>query len=182
VKQIKNLHIGLILLAFFVTTGILFGGRVLTTKLKVDGPMHRDLQRMKMIHHFKIKQEKDGITVSLGLQRVANLQQVLDYVQQKISLYYNQPVKTFKIADRRNRDLEEIRYQLSFYIEEAIVSGHYIQLKTAMDSYSGVTAKVYFDQNHLYLQLEKGRNYLYEVLPLNMQSMKSNDISGGDAV
>jgi hypothetical protein len=184
VKQFKNLHMGLIILAFLVTVGLLFGGRVLTTKFKVEGPLARDLHRIKAISDFKLKQERDGITVAFKLQKVGNLQQVLDYVQQKVFLYYNQPVKTFKIVDRRNHSLEELRYQLSFYLEEAIVSGHYIQLKTAMDSYRGVIVKVYFDPSNLYLQLEKGSNYLYEVLPIptNMQRpMRASSITGGDS-
>jgi hypothetical protein len=182
-KRIKNLQIFLIVLAFLITIGALFGGQALTTKLKVEGPLQRDLRRMKAIQDFKLKQEKDGITVSFKLQRVDNLQQVMDYVQQKVLLHYNQPVKTFKVVDHRNRYLEELRYQLSFYLKEAIVSGHYIQLKTALESYQGVKAKAYISQNNVYLQLEKGGNYLYEVLPINfnLSSTNPNNISGGDS-
>jgi hypothetical protein len=181
VKQIKNLQVGLIVLAFVITIGGLFGGQTLTTKFKVEKPLQRDLYQMKAIRSFKIKQEKDGITIALKLQKVDNLQQVLDYVQQKVLLYYNQPVKTFKIADRRNPYLEGLRYQLSFYLKEAAASGHYIQLKEALDSYRGVKAKAYFSSDNIYLQLENGHNYLYEVLPIGTQSMAVNNISGGDS-
>jgi UPF0288 family protein (methanogenesis marker protein 3) len=168
-------------LGFLITIGGLLGGQTLTNKFKVEEPLHRDLHRMKEISSFRVKQEKDGITINLKLQKVENLQRVLDYVQQKVVLYYNQPIKTIKIADQRNRYLEGLSYQLSFNLEEAAVSGHYIQLKTALESYPGVKAKVYFSQNDMYLQLEKGKNYLYEVLPIATQSMAVHNPSGGDS-
>ncbi len=178
-KQIKNLQIGLIVLAFLVTIGLLFGGQVLTAKLKVENPLQRDMHQMKAIRDYKVKEEKNGLTVTVKLQKVDDLQKVLDYVKQKVGSYYDQPIKNIKIIDRRNHDLESLRYQLSFYLEEAVVSGHYIQLKTALESCPGVKAKAYFSQGSMYLQLEKGRNYLYEVLPNHLQPDKG-DINGGD--
>jgi hypothetical protein len=173
--------VGLIVLAFLVTVGALFGGQALTAKLKVEDPLQKDLHRMKAIRDYKVKEDKDGLIVTVKLQKVDDLQQILDYVQQKVVGYYNQPIKSFQIIDQRNHDLENLRYQLSFYLEEAIVSGHYIQLKTALESCPGVKAKAYFSQYNLYLQLEKGRNYLYEVLPVHLESEKSNNLGGGDA-
>jgi hypothetical protein len=181
VKRIKNLQIGLIVLAFCVTIGVLFGGQALTAKLKVEDPLQRDLHQMKAIRDFKVKEEKDGLIVTIKLQKVDDLQYVLDYVQQKINNYYNQPIKNIKIVDHRNHDLESLRYQLSFNLEEAIVSGHYIQLKSALDGCKGVKAKAYFSQKNMYLQLEKGRDYLYEVLPIHLQLEKNNILGGGDA-
>ncbi len=178
-KRIKNLQLGLIVLAFLVTIGMLFGGQALTAKLKVENPLEKDLRQQKAIRDYKIKEEKDGLAVTVKLQKVDDLQKVLDYVKQKVASYYNQPIKSFKIIDRRNQELESLRYQLSFYLEEAIVSGHYIQLKTALESCPGVKAKAYFSQNSMYLQLEKGRNYLYEVLPNHLQPDKG-DINGGE--
>ena len=180
-KRIKNLQIGLIILAFLVTIGALFGGQALTAKLKVEDPLQRDLHQMKAIRDYKIKEEKGGLTVTINLQKVDDLQNVLDYVQQKIGNYYNEPIKNIKIVDHRNHDLESLCYQLSFNLEEAIVSGRYIQLKAALDSCQGVKAKAYFSQNNMYLQLEKGRNYLYEVLPIHLQPEKNNMVNGGDA-
>ncbi len=177
-KQIKNLQMGLIVLAFLVTLGLLFGGQVLTAKLKVENPLQRDMHQMKAIRDYKVKEDKDGLIVTVKLQKVDDLQKVLDYVKQKVASYYNQPIKNFKIIDRRNHELESLRYQLSFYLEEAVVSGHYIQLKTALESCPGVKAKAYFSQSSMYLQLEKGQNYLYEVLPNHLQQDKGD--RGGD--
>ena len=140
--------------------------------------MQRDMHQMKAIRDYKVKEDKDGLIVTVKLQKVDDLQKVLDYVKQKVASYYNQPIKNFKIIDRRNHELESLRYQLSFYLEEAVVSGHYIQLKTALESCPGVKAKAYFSQSSMYLQLEKGQNYLYEVLPNHLQQDKGD--RGGD--
>jgi predicted RND superfamily exporter protein len=181
-KQIKNLQIGLIILAFLITAGGLFGGQFLTNKFRVEKPLHQELQRIKAIRNFQVKTEKDGVNVTLKLRKVGNLQQVVENIQQKVFSYYNQPIKMLRINDNRNHYLEDLRYQLSFYLQEAAVSGHYIQLKTALESYSGVKAKVYFGPDSMYLQLEKGANYLYEVVPIVAQVVTHNNPSGGDTV
>ena len=180
-KRIKELKVGLVILAFLITIGVLFGGQALTTKVKVDTPLKRDLYSLKDIQSFSVKQEKDGIIISLKLRKVDNLQKVLDFVQQKIALYYGLPVKEFKIADQRNRSLEQARYKLAFYLQEAAVSGHYIRLKEALDSFKEVNAKAYVSQNYIYVQLEEGRNYLYEVVPVPTRTIAVNNNLGGDS-
>ncbi len=181
-KRIKNLHIGLIVLAFLITVVCLFGGQALTTKYKVEDPLNREMHKIKAVQKFRIKQEQDGVTVSLKLQKVKNLQVLLDGIRQKVQTYYNLPVKAFQITDHRNNDLEEVKYQLSFYLEEAVNSGHYIQLKDALEANKKVEARVYFSSNYIYLQLEAGQNYLYEVIPNGLQNVTvNNTLAGGES-
>lgn len=181
-KRLKNLQVGLIGLAFLITLGCLFGGQLLTNKVKVEAPLKRALYHRKDIRHFDVKNERDGIVLSLKLRQVKNLQKVLEYAAKKTEHYYGLPVKGFKIIDHRNPALEHVRYKLGFYIEEAAVTGHYIQLKQALDSLPGIDAKAYIGQNGIYLQLDKGNNYLYEVIPLPNRTTAVNHGAGGDSV
>ena len=181
-KKISKLQIGLVLVAFLATAGLLFGGQALTTKIKVDNPLQHEIKSIKGVQTFSIVTVKDGLQVKLKLKQVQDLQQVLELVKQKVQFYHEKPVTSILIEDHSDQRLREVRYQLSFYLEEAVASGHYIPLKQALDSYQGVLARVYFSQDQIYIQLEEGKHYLYEVLPKQMSGIKPNEMTGGGSV
>ncbi len=184
-KPIKNLQLWLIFFAFIVTLGILFGGQALTAKVRVDNPLKRDVYTIDGVKKFELLQDKEGIKVKLQLKKVENLQEVLDRVQQKVTLYYHKPVQEIQITDHSNQRLREVRYQLSFNLEEAVGSGRYVQLKAALESYSPIKSRVYFSRDYIYIQLEDGLNYHYEAFPRQLNGLNravAQGITGGDPV
>jgi hypothetical protein len=184
-KSLKNIQAWLVLVAFVATVGILFGGQGLVTRLRVDNPLQKEIAAVKEVHHFKVESVNNGLQVKLSLSKVKDLQEVLDLVKQKVQFYQNKPVKSFVISDRRDSDLKQIKYQLSFYLEEATVSGNYTRLKDELESLPGVLARVYLTPDYVYLQLEKGNHYLYEAIPrLNQgdRNYNGNSMNGGESV
>ena len=180
-KYIKELKYWLVLLAFLVTIGVLFGGQKLADKLRVDQPLKREILAIKGIKDFRVEPQKDGLRVDLQMKAVPNLQTVLDLVAQRVKFYYDKPVLAFKIKDHPNNRLEAARYRLSFYLEEAIASGHYIQLEAALHNYRDLKTKVYLSQDFIYLQYEDGASYLYQALPRNSRLLPvTNGVIGGD--
>jgi hypothetical protein len=103
------------------------------------------------------------LRLNLQLKQSRDLQQVLNATIKEVEFYYKKPITELMIDGRPNARLEQIRYELSFYLEEALVSGRFIQLKTAVESFNrpGTSAKVYLERRFIYLQLETGSNYLY---------------------
>jgi uncharacterized FlaG/YvyC family protein len=184
-KSIKNMQIWLIFLAFIVTLAVLFGGQALTVRMQVDNPFKHDIYAIQGVKKFKMIQDKEGIKVQLQLNRVANLQQVLDPIQQKVKFYYHKPIQEIQITDHSNHRLQEIRYQLSFNLEEAVVSGHYVQLRAALESYPQIKSRVYFSRDYIYIQLEDGSYYHYEAFPRQVNGMSRalvQGLMGGDSV
>jgi len=181
-KMDKNLQAGLIVIAFILTVAILFAGKALTTKLKVDQPLAKEVKKIKVVEKFKVETVQNGITVNLKLRKVADLQVVLDEVKQKVQAYEHKPVREFEIISNPNQALKDIQYQLIFYLEEAAVSGRYTQLLKALDSFDGVSAKVYLSTDYVYIQLEKGSNYLYQAIPRIVKvTQNQNAVMGGES-
>jgi hypothetical protein len=184
-KPIKNIQIWLIFLAFVLTMVVLFGGQALTARLQVDKPFKHDIYAIKGVKKFEVTQDKEGVKVQLQLNRVINLQKVLDPIQQKVEFYYHKSLREIRIADHSNDRLEEIRYQLSFYLEEAVISGRYVQLKSALDSYPQIRSRVYFGRDYMFIQLEDGSYYHYEAFPRQVNGMSRalvQGVIGGDSV
>ncbi len=184
-KPIKNIQIWLILAAFIVTLAVLFGGQALTARFQVDNPLKHDIYAIKGVQKFEVIQNKEEVRVELQLNRVANLQQVLDPLQQKVEFYYHKPLREIRIKDYSDDRLKEIRYQLSFYLEEAVVSGRYVQLKSALDSYPRIKSKVYFNRNYIFIQLEDGAYYHYEAFSRQTNGINrilAQGVVGGDSI
>ena len=166
-KITKNIQGWLVAVAFLATVALLFGGQAINAKVRVENPLNQHLKAMKLVTAFKVKPAGDGLQLYLKLKQSHDLQKVLSAVTQEVEFYHKKPVTEIVIDNHSNPQLEQIRYQLSFNLEEALASGHFIQLKTAFAAYNrpGTLAKVYLDRRFIYLQLENGKNYLYQAVP-----------------
>lgn len=184
-KLFKNLRTWMVIAAFIITIALLFGGQALNTKLKVTGPLQTELSSKRQIQHFTVRPVEDGVRVELTLGQTADLKELLDFVKMKVELYHQKPVTSFVIKSNPNQHLEKIRYDLSFYLEEAVASGHYIQLKSALDNLkgNGLSSKVYLTDDYVYLQLEEGSHYLYQAVPRTSRLVTlNNTVSGGGSI
>ncbi len=181
-KRLNDLRLWLVLLAFLGTVGILFGGQKLATRFRSEDPARRSISAIKGVRNFKVKRLSEGLIVELKLDKVGNLETILDMIKQKVELHYNQPVQYFQINGRPDQKLKQVRYDLSFYLEEALVSGRYIQLKQAMEGFRPVKARVYLGTDFVYIQLENDNHYLYEAIPRRSKIVSANNNQGGDSV
>lgn len=181
-KKLKDLRLYLVLLAFLVTVGVLFGGQKLVAKYRSEDPTRRAIGAIREVRDFEVKQASDGLTVELKLDKVGNLELLLDEIKQKVEAHYHQPIRNFKITGRPDQQLQQMRYNISFYLEEALVSGRYIQLKEALDGYQPVKAQVYLGTDFVYLQLENDDHYLYEAIHRGSKVLSTNNNQGGDSV
>jgi hypothetical protein len=166
-RHTRSMQGWLILLAFFVTVVVLFGGQIITAKFRVDNPLKQRLAKIREIRGYTVEEAGDGLKLHLKLDKCHNLQAVLNSALREVEFYHKKTVKSISITDYPDYQLEQTQYQLSFYLEEAVASGRYIQLKSALDSFNrkGMTARVFLDNEFIYLQLEEGKNYLYQALP-----------------
>jgi hypothetical protein len=179
-KPVKNMRAWVIALAFVITLTAFFSGQVISKKFKTTDPLKREFSKIKSIESFSINQADNGVNVNLKLGKVNNLRTILDKVQERVKFYYNKPVKSFTITNHANKRLEEVRYQLSFNLEEAVYTGRYLQLKDTLNSYRGLKVKVYFSPSFIYLQLEDGQNYYYEAYGRPVALVRDNTRLGGD--
>lgn len=179
-KPVKNIHVWLVVLAFVITLGTLFGGQAIAKKFKTTNPLKKEFSKIKAIKSYSVDQEDTGINVNLKLAKVDNLQRVLDKVAERVKFYYHKPVKSFTITNYSNKQLEEARYQLLFNLEEAMLTGRYTQLKNALNSYHNLQAKVYFSANFIYLQMDDGKYYHYEAFARPVRLNGDNTQFGGN--
>jgi hypothetical protein len=185
-KITKNIQGVLVAGAFLATLIVLFGGRALAMKFRVDNPLNQHIKTVKAVRSFKVEPVGEGLQLDVALRQNSNLQMTLEAIVKEVEFYHKKTVTAIVIADRANDRLEQIRYQLSFYLEEALASGHFIQLKKALDvcgAQNGITAKVYLTPKFIYLQLETGTAYLYQAIsrPEYPVVARNRQLEGGGA-
>jgi len=181
-KFVKNLKIWLALTAFLVTVGVLCGGQIIAAKLKVNDPLLKEIGTVKAIRNFTVKPMEQGLVIDLTLLKTPDLQATLDFVKDKTEFYHKKKVVAFNIIDHSDQRLRKLRYELSFYIEEALASGEYVKLKAELDSLAapGVVSRVYLSKDFLYLQLEAGHDYLYRAIPRGQAKTATDGGIGGE--
>ena len=179
IKKFGKRQIITLAVAFLATMGVLFGGQALNSKFRVDDPLKHDAMAIRGVQQFKLIPDKDNVRVELKLGKVSNLESLLERINDKVLHYQGKPVTDFQIVSRSDSQLDQARYQLSFYLEEAAVSGRYIQLKEALDTMKGIDARVYLGQNFIYIQLEQGSHYFYQAVPRQARNLNIDNVTGG---
>ena len=166
---LRGLRPGLITVAFAMALAGLIGGWSLAHNLQVEKPLAGQLKALPGVRNYRITPAADGEQrLELSLERVPDLEQLMDRVAATIGKYQKAPIGEIVIHDAR-AGLEQVYYQLRFSLEEAMATGRYTRLRSDLGDLSrrfGLhRAQVYLGQRFVYVQLEKGPKYLYEVLP-----------------
>ncbi len=166
-KPLENTTKGLIIaIAFAITLAVLWLGQDLIYKWQVKEPLQKDFFEVKEVQKIKVVPGvNEGVLVLLELKRVKNLQNILELVERRVAERHQKTVMGFRIQSNPNALLEEARYQLSFYWEEALARGRFIQLKKVLAEFEAVQAKIYLGEKYLYLQLEDQKHFLYQAIP-----------------
>lgn len=159
---------GLALLAFIIILAVLLAGQTLARNLRVDRPLAREIKALPGVARYEIEEGRDGLVLRLTMNRVPNLEDAAAKILAAVEKRHDLPVTSVEIADRRG-DLASAYYELRFSLEEARTTGRYSILGAALADLAARhgldCARVYPGSRFLFVQLEKGRAFLYEALP-----------------
>jgi hypothetical protein len=169
----RQIRLGLALVVFVLTLAVLIGGQGLARNLGVDRPLAKELATVKGVKSFTLSHEGDGSSrLELTLDRVPDLEKTIGEAVGIVEARQKEKITSIVIKDRR-QGLEHIYYNLRFNLEEAYATGRYVQLRDRLESLMRgehlTKARIYLGTRFTFVQLEKGRAYLYEVLPRSVE-------------
>jgi len=164
----RQFRLGLALVVFAVTIILLIGGQGLAKSVRVDRPLARELDSIAGVLDHALAQGTDGAHLELTLARVPDLEQTITRVLAAVAERQEEPVVEVVIHDHR-QGLGAAYYDLRFGLEEAMATGRYTALQKDLHrlarQYHLDRALAYLGQGFVYVQLEQGSAYLYQVLP-----------------
>lgn len=165
--NLHNVRWPALVISLAVTLALLFGTNYVVQMRTVDEPLKSLYQSSGFVQNVAVSRVGSGKHVSLKLNKVPDLAiayQRLDRETQR--LMGNKPYR-IDLVDNRSPELEAAFNRLNLYAQEALVVGNFAEMASRVQTEAGalgITAKVGVDGERVYLQLEKGDHYLYELL------------------
>lgn len=179
--QIKGVRIYVVLVVILVIMGILFGAQYFYQRYNVEEPLFKLYSQTKLvdnIKNMKLEQQGDTVSVVLALNRTDNLRRAYQELYRSTGQVLGSQQFQMQIKDTRNKELENIYERSQFVIYEALIKGDFPQMAAAIErnaGNSGATARVFMDDQNVYVALYKNQNYLYEVV--SRKAVNSTDIN-----
>lgn len=167
--QIKGIRVYVVIAAVFVTLAVLLAVQFMYQKYNVEQPLFKLYSQTKLVKKVPtIEQKGTTVNVILDVAKTDNLRQAYrdlsDYTEQIIG----DTKFTIVLKDNRNAALEDVFYQSQFVIYEALVKGDFTKMADVVQQNAvkaGATSKVFIDNDYVYVEILKGSNYLYEIIP-----------------
>jgi hypothetical protein len=147
-----------------VSLVVLFGGWQAYQRLNLVNPLKTKLQTIQGVQSVQVVNGNPNvITVQLG--KVKDLQTTYHSLTQTITetLGSNQPIT---ILDHRNSILTQDDESLQPIILEGLAKGNYVEMILQVKQAAvklGINVRVTMDSQNVFVQLEQGSYYLYDV-------------------
>lgn len=166
-------------IALIITVACLLIVQAVWQSYVVDLPLDKALNDIDGVLRVTLDEShkmNDSKTIYVTLDNTTNLQKTYKEISTKIEQTLKSSEYTLEIKDKRSTELEQTYYDIHYYIQKAIVDGDFPLLEAKVREKAdlgGATAKVYVDEQNIYLQLAKNDSFLYSVVA------RQSDKTGG---
>lgn len=184
-----GLKIPIILLALVAGLMVLLGGQWAYNKYSLHNPLEQKLGAMDFIVEYTFDHDGETPVVNIKFDSPANLpgnlMEEYEKVNELMKKIVNKGAFQINLIDQRDQVLKDIYYESQFVIQEAIIQGNYRQMAALVHESAlsaGAEAKIYIGTANIYLQMEHGDNYLYEIIPRETLPGALSPVRGGGGV
>lgn len=147
---------------------VLLSGQKIYERYYIDQPLFKIYKEIKAVEDVQVEDYKQEKKILVTIDPQANLKQIYSLVDEQTREVYGNKKYALAIQDKPSRLLENIMVDLEPYIYQGLATGQLVDMVTGIKTKSataGVDAKVYMDNQRVYLVLRKGNNYLQEIIP-----------------
>lgn len=157
-------------LFFAITLFILYIGQNLWFNYSVKEPLTKELNNISGVNKVAFQQRykfKEPLYIDITLANVSNFHITYTKIDETIKHFIGQRQYELSITDNRTDELEQLYYDIHYYIEEALVNGNFPMLAAkASEIANTIDAKsqIYIDSKNIYVHLYKNENSLYMLI------------------
>ena len=156
-------------IALILTVAGLYIGQALWQNYSVDLPLDKALKVIDGVEKVTWdngKNMNDTVNINILLNKTANIKDTYGEISDKIEETLKDRQYELSIDDNSSPELQQVYYDIHFYIEKAIVDGDFPLLDQKAQekaAAAGAAAQVYVDADNIYLQLTKDDFSLYSI-------------------
>lgn len=179
--QWKGLKIHLIIFSLLAGIALIFGAQYFYQKYSTQGPLNAVLSSSQSVESYQLSSENSQLRVSIKIRYDANLMQAYKEVQKDLARVMGRKSYNMVLYDSRDEVLEQVWYQSQYAIYQAQSQGSLQEMADVVNREAqarGAEAKIYIDQENIYLRLQHQGHTLDEVIP-RVAGQGAGDSSGG---
>ena len=179
--QWNGIKVPVVILALVVGLTSFWGAQWLYDRYNYDRPLDKILGENKNIASYQINDQEPLLEIEIKLSRVDNLQETYGEIYQSLQEILGRRNFRIILQDQRDPTLDGIYYHTRLAAFEALERGNFLEMEgyiSKLAAGQGSEARVWLDQDRLYIQVEHGNNYLYEIIPRPKAAGAVNNGSG----
>lgn len=173
----QGFRVPVVILAVVLALGLFLGSRWIYYKYSYNEPLNQVLKANKAVESFNIDRRKPVIRITVKLGAVENIKDTYQSLQNSIQDILSPKPFQIDLQDNRDAPLKKIFYASQFAIYEAIMQGNFREMAKCIEHEASLQksqATIFIDQNYIYLQMQHGNHYLYEVIPRKQDKITEN--------
>lgn len=158
-------------LFFIVTLLLLYFTQVIWFNYCIKKPLMRELKSVYGVEKVAIQNNyklKEPIKINIHFAKVSKFYKTYKEVDEKIINLLGQKPYNISVFDNRTAELEELYYNIHYYIEKALIDGDYPMLNEKSSEIAktiNAETQIFVDGNYIYIQLSKNDSFLYKLIP-----------------
>jgi L-alanine-DL-glutamate epimerase-like enolase superfamily enzyme len=164
-------------IALVITVAVMVSGQLLWQKYAMAKPLDRGLQAIQGVESARWEEAgKTGeAVVKVTLGQVDNLQKTYGEIAATAKKSLGRRAFRIELRDHRTPALEELFQNINLSVQEAIFTGNFVAMTERVKAQAGAAqadARIYVDARYVYVQLAKGSEALYAVVPRQADSQE----------
>ena len=175
--QWKGLKIQIIIFSLLVGIALIFGVQRLYQKYSTEGPLNTVLNSNQSVESYQLSSKGNLLQISIKIRYDANFMQTYKEVQKEIAGVMGRKVFSIVLSDSRDDVLEQVWYQSQYAVYQALSQGSFQEMADVINREAesrGAEAKIYIDQENIYLRLQHQGHTLDEVIPRSAGQVTGN--------
>lgn len=166
---IKNIRWPVVLIAFLFLISVFYGFQWYQQKQVVEEPLTQLFAKREEVKGVEISQQGDTLEIVLELEYVDNLREYESIINKEVSKIMGNRKYQVSLLDSRNKQLEEIFYRVHYHLQEAAVTGNFVEMSERvgeiMSGYSFEDYRLIVGEEKIYFQVKQSGHYLFEIVP-----------------
>lgn len=154
-------------LALVIVLIISFSSYYLYKRFGIDAPLEKKIEAVEGVENSNTTRLSEGYEIEITMKKVGNLQEVYNSIDTVVKESLRQKKYTLHLAGKPNQSLEDFMQHMQPAIFESLSANRFIWLDQELflrTQEAGLHYKLFVDQHRLYLQVEDGDYYIYQVI------------------
>lgn len=153
--------------ALVIVLIISFSAYYLYKRFGIDAPLEKKIEALEGVEESRASRLRDGYEIEINMKKVANLQEAYTSIDRTVKDSLPGKKYFLHLNDKPNQPLQEFMQHLQPAVFESLAANRFIWLDQELSRRSqeaGFKYKLFVDKEHLYLQIEDGDDYLYQII------------------